>query len=93
LLKYYDYFVQDNRSYFIYELKEANLQQYIDAHKSKNIKINDFTIEKIIFQIIQGVAVLHDHNLMHMNLEPRYFLNKQIFFLLKHYLLFFFYFL
>lgn len=71
LLKFYEVFIENNFFHVIMEYAEnKDLKSFIDYRKSKNSPLSYNSINKLFYQLCQGVKYLHDHNVIHRDLKP-----------------------
>ena len=71
IIKYYEYFEQQNECYITMEYVEGkNLKQFIQDFKNKGQLINERIITNIIEQICFGLRDLHDSKIIHRDLTP-----------------------
>ncbi len=71
ILDAYPHQQADGTSFTVLEMEWLNgldLQRYIEQ-KAKN-GLDDLTIKKIAFQVLDGLQYAHDHNILHLDIKP-----------------------
>ena len=72
IIKYYDYFLENDYLIIVMEYVDTTLKQFIDKHGEENMLIKEELINDIIFQICNCLKEIHDNGIIYRNLTPKH---------------------
>ena len=72
IIKYYDYFLENDYLIIVMEYVDTTLKQFIDKHGDENMLIKEELINDIILQICNCLKEIHDNGIIYRNLTPKH---------------------
>ncbi|ELP94083.1 CDK2, putative [Entamoeba invadens IP1] len=74
IVNLYDIYLEDKFLYLVFEYCDQDLYQFI-ANKTQKLNMNE--IRPIVYQILEGLAFCHHHEILHRDMKPQNILINQ----------------
>ena len=65
-----DVVIEQKKLYLIFEFLNKDLKDYIEELKEKKKTMEPLLIKKLMFQLISGIAKIHEKRIVHRDLKP-----------------------
>ena len=74
IIKYYGYFIDENRLCVVLEACDKSLAEVISGHYERNSIISQKLVMKWFKQLVSGIKYLHSKKCHHRDIKPEYIL-------------------
>jgi len=68
IVRLYDVIHEENKLTLVFEYVDQDLKKYMDNHGSR---VEKELMKSFLYQLLKGIAVVHDHKVLHRDLKPQ----------------------